>query len=48
MAKEGAPLLVIGQYAFAEPRPWRSLEYLAHGIDLPVSLTRHGNNVTLD
>jgi len=48
VAKEGTPLLVTGQYAFAEPRPWRSLEYLAHGVDLPVSLTRHGNDVTLD
>ncbi|OFW05179.1 MAG: hypothetical protein A3I61_10475 [Acidobacteria bacterium RIFCSPLOWO2_02_FULL_68_18] len=31
----GTPLLVAGQYEFDAPPPWRSLERLAHGIDLP-------------
>jgi hypothetical protein len=33
----GTPLLIVGQYAFAEPAPWRSLEHLARGIVLPAS-----------
>jgi lipoprotein-anchoring transpeptidase ErfK/SrfK len=29
------PLLIAGHYAFGEPPPWRSLEFLARGIELP-------------
>jgi lipoprotein-anchoring transpeptidase ErfK/SrfK len=34
----GTPLLVVGQYAFGNPPPWRSLTDLARGIDLPERL----------
>jgi hypothetical protein len=33
--ERGTPLLIVGQYAFDAQPPWRSLEHLAHGIDLP-------------
>jgi hypothetical protein len=33
--ESGTPLLVLGQYDFSSPPPWRSLEHLAHGVDLP-------------
>jgi hypothetical protein len=36
----GTPLLVIGQYQFGGPPPWRSLEHLANGIKLPEDLPR--------
>jgi hypothetical protein len=32
----GTPLLIVGQFAFGEPSPWRSLDHLARGIALPV------------
>ncbi|MBI3047659.1 MAG: L,D-transpeptidase family protein [Acidobacteria bacterium] len=32
---QGTPLLIVGQYAFDAPPPWRSPEQLAHGIDVP-------------
>lgn len=35
IAKRGTPLLIRGQYTFDGPPPWRSLERLALGIDLP-------------
>jgi hypothetical protein len=34
----GTPLLVVGRYDFIRLPPWRSLEHLAHGIDLPPDL----------
>ena len=34
----GTPVLILGQYPFGEPPPWRSLEWLAHAIELPVDL----------
>ena len=40
IVEEGTPLLIIGQYAFGAPPPWRSVEHLAHGIDLPAALPR--------
>lgn len=46
VATPGTPLLIIGQYAFAEPPPWRSPEYLARGIGLPVSLTTGSYTLT--
>ena len=35
VVERGTPLLVVGQYIFDGQPPWRSLEYLARGIDLP-------------
>jgi L,D-transpeptidase catalytic domain len=35
IVEPGTPLLISGQYAFKAPPPWRSLEFLARGIDLP-------------
>jgi hypothetical protein len=31
----GTPVLILGQYDFNAPPPWRSLEYLATGVKLP-------------
>ena len=31
----GTPVLIVGHYAFDQPPPWRSLEWLAEGISLP-------------
>jgi hypothetical protein len=31
----GTPVIVVGQYDFDAPPPWRSLAHLARGIDLP-------------
>jgi hypothetical protein len=44
--ERGTPLLIVGQYDFDAPPPWRSLEYLSQGIrladTLPASLdSRH-------
>lgn len=36
----GTPLLIVGQHAFDEAPPWRSLAYLARGIVLPEVLPR--------
>ena len=33
--ERGTPLLIVGHYAFDAQPPWRSLEHLARGIDLP-------------
>jgi lipoprotein-anchoring transpeptidase ErfK/SrfK len=33
----GTPVLILGQYAFGEPRPWQQLPWLAKGVDLPAS-----------
>jgi len=33
--ERGTPLLIVGQYGFDAQPPWRSLEHLARGIDLP-------------
>jgi lipoprotein-anchoring transpeptidase ErfK/SrfK len=30
---EGTPVLVLGQYVFGEPPPWRSAKHLARGIE---------------
>jgi hypothetical protein len=35
VVEHGTPMLIVGQYAFGAPPPWRSLAYLASGIDLP-------------
>jgi hypothetical protein len=32
---QGTPLLIAGRYAFGMLPPWRSLEHLARGINLP-------------
>jgi lipoprotein-anchoring transpeptidase ErfK/SrfK len=37
VAERGTPLLILGQYDFHGPPPWRCLERLALGIDLPDS-----------
>jgi len=37
IVEHGTPLLIAGQYAFGAPPPWRSLEHLARGIDLPAA-----------
>jgi hypothetical protein len=34
--QSGTPVLILGQYAFGQPPPWRSPEFLAQGINLPV------------
>jgi len=34
----GTTVLVRGAYGFGAPPPWRSLEWLAHGVDLPEDL----------
>lgn len=39
MASRGTPLVIAGHYAFGTPPPWRSLEHLARGIDLPALRT---------
>lgn len=31
----GTPVLILGQYDFDEPPPWRSLEWLSTGVELP-------------
>lgn len=31
----GTPVLILGQYDFGAPPPWRSLEWLAAGVELP-------------
>lgn len=31
----GTPVLVLGQYNFDEPPPWRSLDWLSTGVELP-------------
>jgi lipoprotein-anchoring transpeptidase ErfK/SrfK len=31
----GTPVLVLDSYGFGAPPPWRSLAWLAHGVDLP-------------
>jgi hypothetical protein len=36
--RPGTPVLILGQYPFGEPPPWRSLEWLAGEIELPVDL----------
>jgi hypothetical protein len=33
--EEGTPMLVLGQYDFGAPPPWRTLDALAHPIELP-------------
>jgi hypothetical protein len=33
--EHGTPLLIVGQYGFGGPAPWRSLDHLARGIALP-------------
>ncbi|MBI4266607.1 MAG: L,D-transpeptidase [Acidobacteria bacterium] len=35
VVEQGTPLLVLGEYAFDAEPPWRSLDRLARGIDLP-------------
>ncbi len=37
--KPGTPLLIVGHYNFAEPPPWRSIEWLTHGVELPENPT---------
>lgn len=32
----GTPLVIVGQYAFDSPPPWRDLGYLTRGVRLPV------------
>jgi hypothetical protein len=34
----GTPLHIAGLYAFAAPPPWRSIEQLAEGVDLPATM----------
>lgn len=36
--RPGTPVWIIGQYAFGAPPPWRTLEHLSLGIDLPEAL----------
>lgn len=31
----GTPVLILGRYDFEAPPPWRSLDWLAEGVDLP-------------
>lgn len=33
---DGTPVLIIGCYAFGNELPWKSIGWLAKGIDLPV------------
>jgi hypothetical protein len=33
--KFGTPVLILGQYRFREPPPWRSLEWLAERVEFP-------------
>jgi hypothetical protein len=40
LTHRGTPLLIVGQYAFGETPPWRSLAHLARGIVLPEVLPR--------
>jgi hypothetical protein len=35
LIEPGTPVLIVGQYGFGEPAPWRSLDHLARGIALP-------------
>jgi hypothetical protein len=35
IVQQGTPLIINGHYAFGAPPPWRSLERLAEGINLP-------------
>ena len=35
IVQSGTPLLINGQYAFRTSPPWRSLDHLAQGMDLP-------------
>jgi lipoprotein-anchoring transpeptidase ErfK/SrfK len=39
--ERGTPLLIVGQYDFDAPPPWRSLEYLSQGIRLPSEFGEH-------
>jgi len=43
-AGRGTPVLVLGAYAFGEPPPWRSLEWLAQGVALPEDLPVSGGS----
>lgn len=36
--REGTPVLILGRYEFEQPPPWRSLEWLGRGIELPDAL----------
>ncbi len=38
VAGKGTPVLIVGQYDFDAPPPWRSPEWLARGVDLPVEV----------
>lgn len=38
IARRGTPLLIVGEYAFDSPPPWRDLTYIARGIRLPETL----------
>lgn len=35
VADSGTPVLILGQYDFDAPPPWRSLDWLAEGVKLP-------------
>jgi hypothetical protein len=35
VVKQGTPVLIVGNYDFDAPPPWRSLHWLARGIELP-------------
>lgn len=37
-AEPGTPVLILGQYDFGAPPPWRSPEWLARGVELPVEV----------
>jgi hypothetical protein len=38
--RRGTPVVIAGEYDFDRPPPWRSIDWLAHGItDLPVALS---------
>jgi hypothetical protein len=39
IVERGTPLLIVGQYNFDAPPPWRSPEHLSQGIHLPESTT---------
>lgn len=46
VVERGTPFLITGQYAFGVPPPWRSLDHLARGINLPDAPCRstHSNS----
>jgi hypothetical protein len=43
----GTPVLIVGQYGFGKPAPWRSLDHLARGIALPSRLPLRVGSLSL-